>query len=360
MFTSLRRILPALTVATVAFTTVPAATAQSQESSGQVNTAQIGQSVQNYFGESARLRSSDSVTNPGRVKNLTGSLMTTASGQPREDIARQAQEGGSRLITLGDSQGAGLNVPFTIDQRDCWIGHNTWPQRFADSIGIGPMDRINASCSGASLTSGGFELANQARDVDKKGHIGPRTELILIQLGINDSWGKSRANLIHSVTQCAFNISQGCETEAIAQGRAIDTDGVTAAAYVKRTSQVITYLKYYAPNARIAFVGYPEMTPQRGNELCLNVLGLPVVQPRGKVLVEFFEKLREAQMGAAKELGVEFVDIKTATSGHGPCTAQPWVTGILDFRSNPLGFPWHLSPVGEIVTANTVRAHLGL
>src|SRR5699024_7625064 len=78
---------------------------------------------------------------------------------------------------------------------------------------------------------------------------------------------------------------------------------------------------------------YPEMTPQRGDEMCTTLLGLPVTQPRGGGLVEYFDALDDAQRGGAELMGLDFVDVRGAFDGHGPCSADPWVAGVADLRA---------------------------
>ena len=276
-------------------------------------------------------------------------------------IANADPAEGSRLVVFGDSIAAGTNLMFTTDDRDCRQGESSWPRLLANSVGVlGTPDFVDATCWGASIDSGEtWLLADQVRWADKRGALGPRTEVVLVGMGLNDRWGNGVDGLLPAVTDCALNFIQGCDRDAPGQNRSPDSSALTPDSYADRIAQVTTYLKYYAPNARIALVGYPEMTPQRGDELCVTALGLPVVQPRGGALIDHFAALDNAQRGAAQKLGLSFVDVRSAFSGHGPCSPDPWMNGLLDVREI-LGVPMHLTRHGEVALADLVKREMGL
>lgn len=290
------------------------------------------------------------VRDPAPVASVPAPVVT----DPRPDM-------GSRLVVFGDSLVAGTNLMVAQDERECYQGENAWPKHVAESMGVlGTADYVDASCWGAVIDTGdNWPLADQARWADARGAFGSRTELVLIGLGMNDSWGNDVDGLLPAIENCAFDFVRGCGRDAPAQLRTPDPAALTGDAYAARIEQVITYIKYYAPHARIALIGYPEMTAQRGDELCVSAFGLPIVQPRGGALVDYFAAMVIAQRDAAQKLGLEFVDVRTAFSGHGPCAPDPWVHGLLDFREL-LGVPMHLTRQGEVVLAGQVSQQLGL
>ena len=268
----------------------------------------------------------------------------------------RAPEGGARLIVLGDSMTSGTNLPLMVDSRRCPQGMGSWPMRVAEHMKVaGTPDYVNQSCYGGALdTTPAITLADQARAAADLGAFGPRTERVLIQLGFNDEWGTRNVRAVDAARMCWVNLIDGCGMDAVAQGRTQDPAAVTPAAYRERMQQVVEYVKYFAPNATIALVGYPDLRPAQPDAVCMSVLGMPLNNPRGEAFARFTEALQNAQRGAARELGIRFVDLHAATAGHGPCTDQPWIDGIVDFRSNPLGGPMHLSPMGEAIAARAV------
>lgn len=285
----------------------------------------------------------------------------TMLGLATAPASAQAQPSGSRVVVFGDSHTAGVNFMLYRDPRGCWMSHTSWPTRLAESLGLaGSPEFTDASCSGSSINSNGIHLSDQVRYAEERNAIGTRTEHILIQLGMNETWG-GRGPVFDTLAPCAVNVIQGCDLDAVEQGRMIDPAAVTPEAFAERIKPVTDYLRYYAPGARISLVGYPWLTPAEGRAVCIDVLGIPggVTQPRAESYVQYFNRLDLAQRGAAKNLGLGFIDLRAATEGHGPCSADPWINGIADPRSGILNGPWHGTPRGEAIMAGAIRQAIG-
>lgn len=288
----------------------------------------------------------------------SGSLVE-ATGSGAQEPARPAPEGGARLVTLGDSTMAGTNLPFVDGGHACYRSTERYVAKIARSMGIyNTADFQDTSCWGGTVDSrSGLRLVDQAAFHRDAGSFGPRTEHVLIQAGLNDEWGTPGVDALKTATRCVINVIEGCDYNAIAQGRAQDPRAITAEAYAQRAKQAIDYIKFYAPNAKISLVGYPTYFAP-GDRTCVSVLGLPVEQPRDQIVPDLFNNLNEAQRGAAEQLGINFIDLKTPTALHGGCTAQPWVGGVLDPASGFNGVPVHLNGVGEAAVATIVRAQM--
>ena len=262
---------------------------------------------------------------------------------------------------FGDSITSGTNLPVGVDSRKCIQGNTDWPAQVAHAKGVaGTPDYLNESCPGASIDSlPGLLLADQARSAAENGAFGERTENVLIQLGFNDFWGNG-LHALDAGTRCWADFIRGCDANAVAEGRAQDPAAMTGKAYADRIRKVVDYVRYYAPKAKIDLVGYPEMRAPQQNQVCIDIAGLPATNPRGAAYAGFLEGLQTAQRDGAKELGVGFVDVRAATAGHGPCTPDPWMSGLLDPRTNLLGVPFHMSPKGEAATATAVNGAIGV
>lgn len=295
------------------------------------------------------------------MAGIIASTMAAVGLVATGSIANADPAAGSRLVVFGDSIPAGTNLMWGKDDRECEHGEGSWPKRLAESMGVlDTPDFVDATCWGGVIDfEENWTFADQVRWADERGALGERTEAVFVTLGLNDKWGNDVEGLLPAVTDCALNFIQGCDRNAPAENRAPDPAAITPDHYADRITQVITYIKYYAPNAKISLVGYPELTPQRGDELCVAIGGMPVVQPRGGALVDHFAALDNAQRGAAKKLGLGFVDVRAAFSGHGPCTPDPWVHNLLDIREI-LGVPMHLTRHGEAVIADLVKRESGL
>ncbi|WP_157390756.1 SGNH/GDSL hydrolase family protein [Nocardia terrae] len=269
---------------------------------------------------------------------------------------------GKELVVLGDSFSANEWDHFT-GHDDCNLhGRTAWPVQLAKLMGVYGTDNVSdPSCPGASIDSGpGWTLGQEAQRADKEGAFGPDTKLVTLQFGMNDKWGSSDQNLWNSLKPCVFNLELGCDEDSVGQGRMTDYNGVSGALMAKRMSNAVTYIKYYAPNARIVLVGYQELFAPGSSTICLSIGGVvPFINPRGRAVVEYLDRIDQAQREAAQLLGIDFFDTRALTAGHGLCSSQPWLNGVADPRTGIDGLPFHPSAQGDTVVANAVYDRYG-
>ena len=283
----------------------------------------------------------------------TAAVTATAAGVSADTPAE-----GKRLVVLGDSFTAnGLFRPTLAPTvQKCSQGEEAWPAQLSRLMGVDGTDQwANQACAGASIDNGpGYTLALEAADAAKTGSFGARTELVALQFGVNDRWGNSSKSLWNAVEQCIFQFEEGCEPDAVSKGALPDPRAVTGAAYADRIRSTVTYIRYYAPNARIVLVGYPELFGTNQDATCVKVFGVvPVNQPRGQFVIEYLDRLDRAQREAADSLRLDFLDARALTTGHGPCAPESWVNGVLDPTST--GIPFHPTHQGDAVVAKALR-----
>lgn len=263
---------------------------------------------------------------------------------------------GKRLVILGDSFTAnGLDL--LAGEDTCVRGQTSWPAQLSRLMGLQGADQwANPSCQGAAIDTGRrYTLSYEARLASQSGAFGPHTELVTIQFGLNDRWGKSEQTLWDAAQQCIFDLAEGCGSDAVGAGRIPDAREISGTEYAARIRSVVTYIRYYAPAARIVLVGYPEVFGADQDGVCLNFFGLvPFTQPRGRTLIDYFHGIDQAQREAAAELKVDYLDARALTAGHGSCSAQPWVNGVWDPSIDFNGLPFHPSPKGDAVVANAL------
>ncbi|MFI1920027.1 SGNH/GDSL hydrolase family protein [Nocardia sp. NPDC020380] len=277
---------------------------------------------------------------------------TTVAAGANADSAPE----GKRLVVLGDSFTANALDLMPADN-SCARGATAWPAQLSARMGIEGTDQVaNPSCPGASIDSGpGYTLGFEAKDADKAGAFGPKTQLVTLQFGLNDHWGSSTQTLWDAMQKCVFDLADGCGTDAVGAGRMPDAHAVSGAAYADRIRNVVTYIRYYAPNAHIVLVGYPEVVPADQDSVCLDFFGVvPFTQPRGRTVVDYFNHIDQAQREAAQLLNVDFLDARALTAGHGLCSPQPWVNGVFDPGTDIGGLPFHPSPTGDAVVADAL------
>ncbi|WP_433725442.1 SGNH/GDSL hydrolase family protein [Nocardia sp. CA-129566] len=299
-----------------------------------------------------------------RCARWLGAITTTvaaAAWVPAAAQAAPAAAPGSALVALGDSFTAN-GFRWEVDAKECLRGPASWPTQLSRLMGVaGTSDFVDASCSGAAIqTARGYSLVQEAINADKAGAFGPRTKLIAVQFGLNDTWGTSETTLWTSLIPCVFNLADGCGLEAAEQGRITDYRAVSGSDYAQRIREVVEYLRYYAPQAKIVLVGYPELFPAGQDFACISVLGVgQYVQPRAAALVRYLDRIDAAQRDAAAQLGIEFFDSRAVTAGHGLCSAQPWLNGALDPRADLVGIPFHPSAHGDSMIAGALYERYG-
>ncbi|GAB2550844.1 SGNH/GDSL hydrolase family protein [Nocardia heshunensis] len=266
--------------------------------------------------------------------------------------------GGKTLVTMGDSFSANgeiLDLLNTGGDVGCKHVPTSWPTQLTQRLGLAADDVEDTSCQGASIDTSGWTLVHQVKKAMADNAFGPNTRAVTIQLGMNDAWGTDNpVSMAHAVT-CLTDLVDGCGPDAAAKGRVPDAESVTAKAYASRVRQAVDYIRYYAPNAHIVFVGYPEIHTPGDDSACAGILGIDIVQPRAGAITAFLDHLDTAQREAATMLNVDFFDARAVTVGHGPCAADPWLDGVFDPRTEPLGFPWHPSAHGDTAVATAMQ-----
>ena len=281
----------------------------------------------------------------------------TTSSQNRPDV--RAPEGGAKVLVFGDSHTGGVTLPMYADTRGCLHSTRSWPAQLGETMGVAANDVIDASCYGASLAAEGQTLADQVRYAEALGGLGHRTTDILIQLGSNDDWSLPGLTMFTSQKNCATDLLGSCGQRGIDRGRFINPSAVTADSYVARVKPVIDYLRYYAPEAKIQLVSYVRFAPENGRDLCLKVGPLNSVIPESWPLADSYRNLVVAQREAARQLNLGFVDVDAATAGHGSCSGDSWVTGMLDGSDHYRNLlMWHPTETANWVTADQVKRNL--
>ncbi|MDY3127350.1 MAG: SGNH/GDSL hydrolase family protein [Corynebacterium sp.] len=291
-----------------------------------------------------------------------GPALSSNSNAPVVAPAR-AQEGGARVVVLGDSHTVGRNEPVYRDERGCEHSYQSWPNLLKQKLGLRDDELVNTACAGAALASGdGFWLPDEVRHAEALNALGPKTEQIFIQMGFNDLWGKgiaTRENVVKKgaefAFQCLVNPTAGCGSDPVDSALKRVYSPITTDAYVERLEPVVKYLRYYAPNAKISLVGYVELAPNGANGVCFNVLGTNVTVPVWQ-WARNMEHIDAAQRGAAERLNLNFVDIRSTTAGHSSCSPRPWVRGVKDPRIPGEGEHSHASLEGERVISDVILA----
>lgn len=267
---------------------------------------------------------------------------------------------GTTLVVLGDSFAATAPILASADD-GCTHATTSWPNQLAARTGLtGPGRFLDVSCNGGTIDTGaGWTLVHQVKKAAAQGAFGAGTKAVLVQAGWNDTWGASGGVAFPSV-DCLLNFTQGCGLDAADQHRLPDYRAVTATAYADRLRVVVDYIRYYAPNASVGIVGYPEVFTPNQTGACMLVAGQQVTQPRAEGYLTYLDRLQEAQRGGAAQLGVAFVDSRAVTAGHASCTGESWISGLGGADSPLEGAPIHPNAAGNAAVAAAIGHQFGL
>lgn len=264
-----------------------------------------------------------------------------ADAAPRNTAPPKTAAEPQNIVVFGDSFAS--NPPFfTNVGPGCHRDPSSWPNQLDRMT---PKKLSDFSCANSSL-EGGYNVYDQAKLA--RPMITPGTNAVLVQLGFND-YGHGLDFLV----RC--NVS-GCP------GGAEQFPALNATRYANRLRPLVTYVRYYAPKARIAIVGYPELYGDDQRDICTKVPGgAPVTRPGTSADPAFMRKLERVQADAARMLGVTFISLRKATRGHGMCAPDAWTEGYFyPFNGTETRLQAHPTRVGDRVAARTVRDALRL
>lgn len=184
--------------------------------------------------------------------------------------------------------------------------------------GVGDAMKMLTQATGQKVPTGPQTIDQQIDMAIKNGDLNEDTSVIPISIGGNDGM-----------------------PQVLIPGN-FQQDG-----FVKKMDEVFPRIQKAAPNATIYLVGYPKMSMENGG-ICAPVhMGLPTPELPVHLVASEETTINDYQKAAvAKHDGVEFVDIKEGTDGHGPCADDEnrWVSGAVDATvDSTYAMPLHLT-----------------
>ncbi|WP_224400044.1 GDSL-type esterase/lipase family protein [Corynebacterium poyangense] len=232
-----------------------------------------------------------------------------------------------------------------INSHGCAQGSPSIPKDVSAQLGV-PLN--DYSCPGAVLYTANQGLMTISQQVDNAisdGALNDTTKYVLIQGGYNDIYNNYLTLTGEEANDEAIAAEIGQSTQRDLFARAID--------------DVINRVRVSAPHAKISLLGYHTITDNtpagwqciyhigdgRENENVWNANGaFPV----------FWDTLGEVHVQkwmseAASRNGVQFVDQRDFSAGHGECAAPQdrWVAGILlDTTTGSHNLALHLTDTG--------------
>jgi lysophospholipase L1-like esterase len=250
--------------------------------------------------------------------------------------------GAATLVALGDSFSAGEGAeaydPGT-DRRGnrCHRSAHAWPRL----LGVASSHLL--ACSGARTEQlrTGMENRDDRGQLPRLREIAARgaIDLVTITIGGNDIGFARHVAACFSPFRCLG------DSEEIDDGlRDLRVDLERGYRAILRS----------APAARLIVVGYPEITPTRGERDRCPTLGQVEKERAHRVALD----LNRTIAAAASEVAAEFVSVRRVLDGHELCTREPWLRPVGTVLREDIQEMGHPKRSGYEAIAEAVRQRL--
>ncbi|GGZ06046.1 lipase 2 [Streptomyces olivaceoviridis] len=252
-------------------------------------------------------------------------------------------------VALGDSYSAASGVlPVDLTSPLCLRSTANYPHAIAARTAA----RLTDVTCGAAQTKD-FTEAQYPGVAPQADAVTAGTDLVTLTIGGNDN-----GTFINAITACGtagiLSGGQGspCEDR---YGTSFD-DEIDAHTYPALKS-ALRGIRAKAPQARVAVLGYPWITPATADPSCF--VRLPVATGDVPYLHALQAHLNAVVRRAAEETGAVYVDFAEVSAGHDACQAvgTRWIEPLL-FGQNVV--PVHPNALGERRMAEHTLSALGL
>ncbi|WP_330341925.1 SGNH/GDSL hydrolase family protein [Streptomyces sp. NBC_00557] len=250
---------------------------------------------------------------------------------------------------LGDSYSAGSGVvPIDTSNLICLRSTADYPHVLAARTGA----RLTDVTCGAAQTKD-FTASQYPGVAPQADAVGADTDLITLTIGGNDN-----GTFIGAMLACGsagiLSGGQGSPCKDL-YGSSFD-DTIDAKTY-PALKNALRAVRAKAPNARVAVLGYPWITPAEADPSCF--AKLPIASGDVPYMHALQAHLNAVVQRAAEETGATFVDFSQASEGHDACrpAGTRWIEPLL-FGQNLV--PVHPNALGEQRMAERTMSVLGL
>lgn len=220
------------------------------------------------------------------VTVLAALAVAGVAGQAAADTTAAA----GKYVALGDSYSSGTGAGDYGDSGSCKRSANAYAQLWANSHAPSAFSFV--ACSGATTSD---VLANQV------GAISADTALVTISIGGND------AGFADVMTDCNLGSDSSCVS------RNQEAQDFARSELPGRLDGVYAEIRSRAPNARVVVLGYPHIYWLNGE--CSAGLS----ETKRAAIDQSSDVLAEVVSDRAAAAGFDFVDARSAFSGHEIC-----------------------------------------
>lgn len=250
---------------------------------------------------------------------------------------------GARYVALGSSFASGpdLGPPRPGTPARCTRSALSYPVLLAQRLKLTLDDQ---TCSGATtehVLGPWNELPPQIEAVTAE------TRLVTATIGGNDiyySSGLIAAACKGGTFMLAGNVRPCPPRKAVAEA--------AYASLERNLTQIVAEVGRRAPKARLIFVEYPTMVPER---LCAlaPISAADAAENRRKAA-----RLAAITERVARKRGVEVIRMNRLGEAHTGCSTTPWINGFPAPASGDDGIAWHPNRAGMRVMADLLATRL--
>ncbi|WP_229357739.1 SGNH/GDSL hydrolase family protein [Streptomyces sp. UNOB3_S3] len=269
--------------------------------------------------------------------------LTTAVASPAQAAAPAGS--GTSYVALGDSYAAGAGIP-NISGGLCLRSDRSYGRLIAASLK--PASYTDASCAAAKVgalttaqTDAGIRVNGPQLDAVK-----PDTGLVTLTIGGNNL-GTSDLGFVDVVAACS-GLALTNPFGAPCRDFYKDTLTKRLDAVAPKLADGLQRIHAKAPGAKVLVVGYPSVVPD-DPRTCLGKM--PITTGDIAYLRTVLGDLNKMVAKAAAANDATYVDTLTPTTGHDPCSADPWIEPLLPGKPT---LPLHPNATGERVRADAV------
>ena len=225
---------------------------------------------------------------------------------------------GGRYVAMGSSYAAGVGLaPMKPDTpARCYRSQINYPSNLAHWMGLTLVD---VSCSGATtqhILGPWNELPAQIDAVT------PDTRLVTVTIGGNDVGFVTTLNL----ASCSPAAGRVCPQIKL-------PEPADWARLGQNLELIVRQIHARAPGARVVFVDYVTMIPEKGS-----CPATPFDEVTIAALRAMGHKLAEVTASSAQNAGAEVFHAGELSKHHTPCDDDPWSVGA---PGSAMGVPWH-------------------
>ena len=268
-------------------------------------------------------------------------------------LAASAAQAAGIYVALGDSYTSGPLVPNQHGEPiDCGRSDHNYPSLVAQEFKVDEF--IDVSCGSAQtkhMTEPQTGLP--AGGTNPPQFNGLRADATLVTVGI----GGNDAGLVGVAEKCAeLGVTNPTGTACRDYWAPGGNDQVAAKieAAKPKIAGVLQGIHQRSPRARVAIVGYPDVTPKNG-ESCYPMV--PMSADDLRYIDELIVRINAMIAGQAAANDAEFVDTYTDSGGHDVCKLPPnrWFEGLVPTEP---AYPLHPNAKGEASMARSTIAQL--